>query len=180
MAAGLALAAAAGLRVFVPLLAVGIAGYSGHLSPSPGTAWLATLPAVMALSVAVVLEVTAYFVPFLDHVLDAIAAPLAIAAGVLVSASVFTDLPPLLRWTLAVVAGGGSAAAVHGGAALVRLKSSALTGGSLNPAVAALEFGGALVLAVLALLVPLLALASAIGLVVLFRRKKSDAGTEAE
>lgn len=172
VAGGLALAAAAGLRVFVPVLAVSIAGYTGHLALTPGTAWLATLPALVALAVAVVLEVAAYFVPVLDHALDALAAPLAVAGGILVSASVFVDLPPMLRWALAIVAGGGSAGLVHGATALVRLKSTTLTGGLLNPAVAGVELGGAVSLALLALLLPLVALLLAVVLVILLLRWK--------
>jgi hypothetical protein len=177
VAAGLALAAAAGLRIFIPLLAVSIAGYTGHLALTPGTEWLATLPALIALAVAVALEVAAYVVPVLDHALDALGAPVAVIAGVLASASMFLDFPPLIRWALAVVAGGGSAGLVHGASALVRLKSSALTGGMLNPAVAGVELGGAVSLALLALLLPLAALALAIALVVLlvrWRRRPSS------
>lgn len=162
----------------MPLLAVSIAGYTGHLTLTPGTAWLATLPALTGLGVAVVLEVAAYFVPVLDHALDALAAPLAVASGVLVSASMFVDLPPVLRWTLAIVAGGGSAGVVHGASALIRLKSSGLSGGLLNPAVAGIELGGALSLALLALLLPLLALLLAVVIVVLllrWRRGRSGA-----
>lgn len=159
VAAGIALAVAAGLRVFVPLFAVSLAGYTGHLALSPGTAWLGTLAAAVALGVAVVVEVVAYFVPALDHALDALGAPLAVAAGVLASAAMFVDFPPLVRWALAVVAGGGSAGLLHSSMALVRLKSGALTAGLGNPLVAAAELGGALVLAALALLVPVAALA---------------------
>ena len=172
VAAGLALAAAAGLRIFVPLLAVSLAGYTGHTALTPGTAWLATLPALVALSVAVLLEVAAYFIPALDHLLDALGAPVAVAAGVLVSASMFVDIPPLLRWVLAVIGGGGSAGLVHGAAALLRLKGAAVSGGALNPAVAGAELGGAVTIALLALLVPLLALLLAIALAVLLLRWK--------
>ena len=176
VAAGLALAAAAGLRVFVPLLAVSIAGYTGHAHLPPGAAWLATLPALVALALAVVLEVSAYFVPALDHALDALGAPVAVVAGVLASASMFVEFPPLLRWVLAIVAGGGTAGLLHSATALVRLKSTAFTGGLLNPAVAGVELGGAVALAVLALLLPLLALALAIGIGMLLLRRSRRPG----
>ena len=159
--AGIALAAAAGLRVFVPLLAASAAAYLGHLSLAPGAAWLGSAPALVALSVAAALEVGAYFVPTLDHALDAIATPLAVVAGIVVSAALFTAMPGYLRWVLAIIAGGGSAGLVQGATTLLRLKSGLLTAGLANPLVALAELGGALVLAVLALLVPLLALALA-------------------
>ena len=136
VAGGLALAAAAGLRVFVPVLAVSIAGYTGHVALTPGTAWLATLPALVAFAVAVVLEVAAYFVPGPGSRARCPRRSPCRGGGILVSASMFVDLPPMLRWALAIVAGGGSAGLVHGATALVRLKSTTLTGGLLNPAVA--------------------------------------------
>jgi len=163
--AGIALAAAAGLRVFVPLLATSAAAYLGHLDLAPGAAWLGSAPALVALSVAAALEVGAYFVPMLDHALDAIATPLAVVAGIVVSAALFTHMPGYLRWVLAILAGGGSAGVVQGATTLVRLKSGLLTAGLANPLVALAELAGALVLALLALLVPLLALALAVGLV---------------
>jgi len=126
--------------------------------------------AVLAVSAGVALaaaalEVGAYFVPALDHVLDTIAAPLAVVAGVVVSAALFTDMPGYLRWALALVAGGGSAGLVQEATTVLRLKSGVLTGGLANPLVALAELGGALVLAALALLVPLLALTVAAGVV---------------
>ena len=164
VSAGIALAAAAGLRVFVPLLAASAAAYLGHLDLAPGAAWLGTAPALVALSVAAALEVGAYFVPALDHALDAIATPLAVVAGIVVSAALFTDMPGYLRWALALIAGGGSAGLVQGATTLLRLKSGLLTGGLGNPLVALAELAGALILALLALLAPLLALALTAGL----------------
>ena len=163
--AGIALAAAAGLRVFIPLLATSAAAYLGHLDLAPGAAWLGTAPALVALGVAAALEVGAYFVPALDHALDALATPLAVVAGIVVSAALFTDMPSWLRWVLAVIAGGGSAGLVQGATTVLRLKSGLLTGGLANPLVALAELGGAVVLALLALLAPLVALALAAGVV---------------
>jgi hypothetical protein len=153
--AGIALAAAAGLRVFVPLLAASAAAHFGHLELAPGAAWLATTPALAALGVAAALEVGAYFVPALDHALDAIATPLAVCAGVVLSAALFTDMPGYLRWALAIIAGGGSAGLVQGATTVLRLKTGLITGGVGNPLVALAELTGALVLALLALLAPL-------------------------
>ena len=176
VSAGIALAAAAGLRIFLPLLAVSIAGTTGHLALPAGTAWLGTLPALVAIAVAAALEIAGYFLPVLDHALDALGAPLAVAAGVLASASMLVDFPPLLRWTLAVVAGGGSAGLLHSATALLRLKSGVLTGGLANPLVAFGEIIGSLTLAVMALLLPLaaLALAVVIGMRLTRRTRKMD------
>ncbi len=98
--------------------------------------------------------------PWLDNVLDAMAPPVAATAGVIATAAVTPELSPLLRWTLAIIAGGGMAGLVQAGTAMLRLKSSAFTGGVGNPLLATTELMGALALSGLALLVPLLALAA--------------------
>jgi hypothetical protein len=156
---GIGLSAACGFRVFVPLLVLGLAARSGLLAVSPGFEWLSTGPALMALGTATVLEVLAYFIPWLDHLLDALATPTAVIAGILASAAVLTDLPPVFRWGLAVIAGGGTAGLVQGASVLLRLKSAALTGGLANPAVALVELAGSLVTALLAIALPVLAVA---------------------
>jgi hypothetical protein len=158
VALGLALSAACGFRIFVPLLAVGAAQAAGYLSLAPKFAWIGSTPALIVLGVATVAEVTAYHVPWLDHLLDTIASPAAIVAGIVVTASVITDMDPLWRWTLAVVAGGGLAGAVQGSTVLVRAASTATTGGLANPVVATGELAGAVAISILALLVPVLAL----------------------
>jgi hypothetical protein len=159
--AGLALSTAAGLRVFVPLLLTGLAARLGYLGLAPGMAWIGSDMAVLAFATATVLEVGAYYVPWLDNLLDAVGAPAAVAAGVVTTAAVTPELPPFLRWALAILAGGGTAGLVQAGTALVRLKSSLLTAGIANPAVATGELAGAVALSVLAVLAPFLAAAGA-------------------
>ena len=169
--AGLVLSTAAGLRVFVPLLLTGLAARLGYLTLTPSFAWLATDAALLAFATATILEVAAYYVPWLDNLLDAIATPAAIMAGVVTTAAVTPELSPLLRWTLAVVAGGGTAGLVQMGTTLVRLKSTTLTAGLGNPVVATAELMGSLVLSVFALLAPLLAAAAVtFALLILARR----------
>jgi hypothetical protein len=158
VAIGVGLSAAAGFRVFVPLLAASIAGLFGHLPLTPAFDWLGTWPALVAFATATLVEVAAYKVPWLDNLLDAIASPAAVVAGILLTASVLVDVPPLVRWGLAVIAGGGAAATVQAGTVLLRSASSASTGGVGNPLVALLELVLAVLTAVLALLLPWLAL----------------------
>lgn len=167
IALGLALSAACGFRIFVPLLAVGAAEATGHLALAPKFAWIGSTPALIVLGVATAIEIAAYYIPWLDHLLDTIATPAAVIAGIVVTASVVTDIDPLWRWTLAVIAGGGLAGAVQGSTVILRAASTATTGGLANPVVATGELGGAVAITILALLVPLLALlAVAIGFVV--------------
>lgn len=164
---GLGLAAACGFRVFLPLLVLGLGGHFGRLPLAHGFEWVATTPAMVALGVAAVLEVGAYYIPWLDHALDAVATPAAVLAGMLATASVAVDLPPLLRWAVVLIGGGGLAGIVQGTTAFLRLKSTALTGGAGNPVVATAELLGATSLSLLAVVLPLLALLLAVLIVVL-------------
>jgi len=182
---GLGLAAACGFRVFVPLLVASGAAYFGQLPLAGGFEWLGTLPALLALGTAAVLEVGAYYVPWIDHALDVVATPAAVLAGILASASVLTDLPPILKWAVTIVGGGGAAGLLQGASVLLRLKSTTLTGGMGNPAVSTAELLGAILTALLAILVPLVCLAAVVALVILafratghilFGRRSSPAG----
>jgi hypothetical protein len=169
---GLALAAAAGFRAFVPLLATGLAIHFGAIDPAAGFEWLGQPVTLVALAVATALEVAAYYIPGLDHMLDVVAAPLALAAGVVVAASVMAELPPWLRWLAAIVAGGGATAAAYSLTSLTRAKSGLATGGLGNPLVSTAELGGAILLAVLALLAPVIALAALVWIVVAIVRRR--------
>jgi hypothetical protein len=172
IATGLALAAAAGFRAFVPLLATGLAIHFGVIEPAAGFDWLGQPVTLLALAVATVLEVGAYYIPGVDHALDVVAAPLALAAGVVVAASVMADLPPWLRWLAAVVAGGGATAAAYSLTSLTRAKSGVATGGLANPLVSTAELGGAILVAALALLAPLLAIVALVWIAVALLRRR--------
>jgi hypothetical protein len=162
LAAGLGLAAACGFRVFVPLLALSFGARAGYVPLTDGFAWIGSDGALVAFAVATVLEVVAYYVPWLDHLLDVAASPAAIVAGMLTSASVIGDLPPLLKWTSVVIGGGGIAALVQGSTVALRLGSTAHTGGLGNAFVATAELFGAVLTSVLAVVLPLLAAAVAL------------------
>lgn len=162
VAMGVGLAAAAGFRVFLPMLVLSIGAYSGHLALSSGLAWLGTPAALVMLSVAAAVEILAYYVPGVDNLLDVIAAPAALVAGTVVSAAVMTDLPPMVRWTMAVIAGGGAAGVIQGLTSLLRAKSTLMTAGLGNHAIATGELAGALTVSLLALAAPLAAVAVAV------------------
>jgi len=168
---GLALSTAAGLRVFIPLLITGLAARSGVLTLTPSMAWIGSDTAVLAFATATVLEVGAYYIPWLDNLLDTIATPAAITAGIMTTAAVTPELSPLVRWSLAVLVGGGAAGLVQGGTTLLRLKSSLLTAGLGNPVVATAELAGSLLLSGLALLAPILAVAVVILVLGLLTRR---------
>ncbi len=156
---GVVLAAATGFRVFLPMLIAGGAAYAGHLQLGDYFTWLATPTALIMLSVAALVEIIAYYIPGIDNLLDTMAAPAALVAGTVLSAAVMTDLPPLLKWTAAIVAGGGAAGLTQGLTTILRAKSTVFTGAIGNPVIATAEFGSALLLPLLALAAPLFALA---------------------
>src|SRR5260370_22897301 len=111
---GIGLSAACGFRVFVPLLLMSIAAMSGHLTLAPGFEWIGSYPALIAFSAATALEIAAYYIPWVDNLLDTIATPAAILAGTLVTASLVTGASPFLKWSLAILAGGSAAGMVQG------------------------------------------------------------------
>src|SRR5262245_61110235 len=156
---GIALAAATGFRVFLPMLIVSVAAYTGHLSLDSSFAWLATPSALTMLSVAALAEILAYYIPIIDNLLDTLATQAALVAGTVVSAAVMTDVPPMVKWTAAVIAGGGIAGLTQGVTAMLRAHSTVLTGGLGNPVIATAELGAALIMSFLALLVPAVAIA---------------------
>lgn len=155
---GLGLSAACGFRVFVPLLLAGAAARFGHLELGPGFGWMSTTPALALFGTAALVEVLAYHLPWIDHLLEVIAAPAAVVAGVGVSASQFVEFDPLWRWTLAIIAGGGIAGLVKGTSVTARAISTATTGGLGNPLLGLLEFAASVVASVLVMLAPLLAM----------------------
>ncbi len=155
---GVGLSAACGFRVFIPPLIISIAAQAGQLTLAPGFAWMGTNPALIAFAIATVLEVAAYYIPWLDNLLDTIATPAAIVAGTVVTAAMITGMSPFLKWTLAVIAGGGVAGVVQGSTVLARGLSTAGTGGLANPIVATVELGGSILTSILSIVVPVLAL----------------------
>ena len=156
---GVALAAATGFRVFLPMLIVSGAAYTGHLHLDDGFAWLGTPSALMMLSVAALAEVLAYYIPVVDNLLDTLATPAAFVAGTIVSAAVMIDAPPMVKWTAAVIAGGGIAGLTQGMTGILRAHSTVLTGGLGNPIIATAELGGAALISLLALAAPTIAIA---------------------
>jgi len=154
---GIGLSAACGFRVFVPLLGASIAAHAGYLQLSPEFAWLGSTPALLALSLATILEICAYGMPFLDHLMDIVATPAAVIAGTLLMASLLGEASPFLRWSLAIIAGGGAAGLVQLGSVMTRGSTAVMTGGLGNLVVALLELAGAAVMTLLALLAPVVA-----------------------
>jgi len=167
---GIGLAAACGFRVFVPFLAVSIAALAGQLKLAPDFAWLGSWPALIVFGVATVLEIVAYYVPWLDHILDIAATPAAVVAGIILAAAVLTGMNPVLRWALAAIAGGGVAAAVQLATVTLRRAATYATAGFGQPAATTAETGGSVGMSALSLFVPFVAGVTAIVLILIAAR----------
>jgi hypothetical protein len=148
--------------VFVPLMGMSFAALSGNITLSPGFQWIGTWPALIAFTTATVVEVGAYYIPWVDNAMDALMTPAAVVAGTILTASMVKDLSPFLKWSLAIIAGGGVAALVQVGTTALRGGSSGITGGLANPLISTVELMGAVVVTILAVLFPLLCLAAVI------------------
>ena len=154
---GIGLSAACGFRVFVPLLVMSVASLMGWFEPMKGFEWLAMPSVCIALAVATVTEIAAYYIPWVDNVLDTIATPAAMIAGTLSTMAVSSgEMSQFASWAAAIIVGGGTAGAVQMSTVALRGVSTATTGGVGNPVVSTGEWIGALVVSVLAFVVPVL------------------------
>jgi hypothetical protein len=158
VALGIALSACCGFRIFVPMFAAAIAAHNHWYSVSADMQWLSSLPAIICFGTAALVEIVAYYFPFLDNMLDAIATPLAIATGTILAFAIIPlqNQDPLLRWVAAVIGGGATAGTIHIGMGLLRLFSTKATLGTGNPVVATGENGIAITTSVLSFIIPVI------------------------
>jgi len=151
---GLGLSAAVGFRVFVPMLVVSLASMAGVIQLAPGFEWMGTPVAALVFAVATLAELLGFLVPWVSNALDSIATPAATIAGVIMMAAVLTDMHPVARWALAIIAGGGVALTVQGATVVTRAVAAGSTGGVANPVVGILEAIGALVVTITTIIIP--------------------------
>lgn len=154
---GIGLSAACGFRIFLPLLALNLASMFGYINLAPGFEWISGLPMTISFGLATLLEITAYYIPWLDNVMDSIASPVSVIAGTIATASLITDIPPSLKWTISIIAGGGIAGLLQGVTVAMRAKSTIFTGGMANFLVASLELVVSIAVSILSLLLPIAA-----------------------
>ena len=159
---GIGLSAACGFRIILPFLGLSIAAMSGHVTLAPEFQWIGTWPALIAFATAAALEIGAYYIPWMDNLLDAVTTPLAVAAGTIAAASVMSDVSPFMKWSIALIAGGGMAGAVQTGTALLRGMSTVSTGGLANVVISTVELAGAIIATTMSLLMPIVAFTAAI------------------
>ncbi len=153
---GIGLSATSGFRLFLPFLVISVASLTGHLELSPAFEWIGTYPALTVFAVAALVEVLAYFLPYVDNLLSTISIPFAVIAGTVITASVIVDMGPLLTWSLAIIAGGGASLTTKTTSALLHTGSTATSGGMANPLVSAAETGFSVFMAVVSIIAPVL------------------------
>ena len=144
---GLGLSVACGFRVFIPLLVTSIAAHTGNLELAEGFTWLGEWPALISFSVAAVTESILYHLPIpgLGSLVDIVDGPLVFIAGTILSASsMVTDMDPLLQWSLAAIAGGGSAEVLHIETAAMRVPTA-----GYNPLLSVAEDAGGITIPIL-------------------------------
>ena len=171
---GIGLAAATGFRVFLPMFAVSLASYLGWIPMNESFQWLSGLPTLITTGIATIVEILAYYIPYVDHLLDTASVPLATIAGSVMFASHFADIGTFPQWALALIAGGGTAAAISTGFAGTRVASTATTGGLGNNVIASTETAGAGIMTVLSIFMPVIAFILALVLLIfvfIFGRK---------
>ncbi len=152
---GISLSAAAGLRVFIPILALGLAGRFGMVELGEQFLWMTSEPVLVIVGLAALMEAGAYYVPLLDNLLDLLANPAALAGGTVIVSSLLPEMSSASQWTTAAVLGGGSAGIVQAATVVARGLSTTTSGGLANPILATGETGGSVLAVVLALLMPL-------------------------
>lgn len=155
---GIGLAASVGFRIFVPLFALSLASHFNIIPLNESWQWVGSSVAIVTLGAATIIEILAYFIPFLDNLLDTIAVPLAAIAGTAVMVATVSDLDPAITWALAIIAGGGTAAAIKGSTSTTRLASTATTAGIANPVISTVETGTSIVMSVFSIFIPILAI----------------------
>jgi hypothetical protein len=154
-----------------------IASFTGHLQLAAGFEWIGSPIALKALTVATICEIAAYYIPWLDHLLDHIASPVAVIAGILVMASSITGMSPFLRWVVAIIAGGGAAGIIQGVTIGARGGSTLASFGTTNWIVSTAELLASFVLSILGLLLPALVMIVVGGALLYRSRRKKSAKT---
>ncbi len=157
IALAFSLAAAAGLRAFLPLLVAGILSRLGILALGEGFTFIGSTPALVCFGLATLIEIVGDKVPAIDHALDVGGTFVRPVAGSLLAASVMWQLDePLWALALGVIVGAPTSLAPHAAKAATRGVSSTLTLGLANPVISTMEDVAAIAITVLAIVLPIL------------------------
>lgn len=155
IALGIALAACAGLRAWLPFFAVGLSVRFGVLPLGDSFRFLGSNTALTVFALATVIELLADKIPVIDHALDALSTFLKPVAGMVLAASVmWTVDDPIVALALGVMVGAPASLVPHTAKATLRGALSPITGGLAAPVLSVLEDVIAFGLVALAILAP--------------------------
>lgn len=171
IALGLALAACAGIRAWLPFFAVGVSVRLGVLPLGESFRFLGSNTALTVFLIATFIELVADKIPVVDHALDALSAFLKPVAGMVLAASVmWTVDDPIVALALGVMVGAPAALLPHAAKATVRGVLSPLTLGLAAPVLSVIEDIIAFGLVALAILAPFVVAAGVVLFALITRR----------
>lgn len=177
---GLGLAAASGLRIFVPLLMAALAAkfHLFGIELNESMAWMTSNSAIAALGIATAVEIVADKVPFLDNALHAIGIVARPVAGAVAAGSMFAGLDPTAAAVAGIIVGAPTALAFGAAQGGARATSTATTGGLANPFLSFLEdvlsIGTVLIAFLIPVLIPVLLILLFWGVWKLFHRMRRN------
>ncbi len=174
---GFSLAAACGLRAFLPLFVIALGAKAGMITVAPGFEWMMSYTSLICFGLAAVLEILGDKIPAVDHALDSAGVIVRPVAGALAATSLIKGMDPLVATVIGIITGAGIAGLVQTLKAGLRLFSTAVTGGVANTALSAAEDGTTAVAGIVGLVFPWLTAAVIIILLALggrmiFRRSR--------
>ena len=178
---GISLAAASGFRVFLPPFLMSLALKVNLIDidlVGSQFEFFTSTPAIIILGIATVAEFAAYYTPWIDNILDTIATPAAVLAGIGVTAISLEGSEPIIQWAIAVIAGGGMSAIIQTATVATRGISSTFTLGVANPVVATSENIASVALTIIAILFPILAIVFAVLLALLLLSRRINKNQE--
>lgn len=178
---GLGIAAACGLRVFLPLFILCLGARYNVFTPSESFSWIGSWQTLTVVGAACIFEVCGYYIPFVDNALDTLKVPASFVAAAGAMAAQMGDVHPVVTWSAALIAG-GVASGVTAGTATMRATSTATTGGVANPILATFENILAAITGFLAIVLPIIIgfviLILAVGVYLLIRRRRARLARE--
>lgn len=155
LALGVGLAAVAGIRAWLPLLAAGLMGRLGLVHLNESFAFVSSWPAIGLFGVATIVELVGDKFPAIDHTLDAVGTFVRPAAGAVLAASTMYEIDsPLVACVLGLCVGAPTAMVPHATKMAARAVSSSMTFGIANPLLSFAEDGVAMTMLALVFVVP--------------------------
>lgn len=153
--AALGLSSTAGIRAYLPLLALGIAGDAGIVQMQGSFKDLGSPAVLLVLGILVVGEFIIDKVPVIDHISDLVHTVIRPISGAVIMAGTANPISQQHPWIAALI-GAVLAFAFHGAKAATRPAVSATTAGIGNPVVSIIEDVAAVLMSLLLLFAPII------------------------